>query len=132
MIDTATEGERQRLLSLFPLDALKLERPDTQRHKDDVCAEVAATASTDDILEFVDRSFLRCRQHVYVFSAPALVGPPETIHKGEQELVKEGVSALYLARLTHSVVCTAPGSLDTRVRYAAWRSSCSSRASIGV
>ena len=28
--------------------------------------------------------------------------------------------------------CTAPGSLDTRLRYAAWRSSCSSRASIGV
>ncbi len=28
--------------------------------------------------------------------------------------------------------CTAPGSLDTRLSYAAWRSSCSSRASIGV
>ena len=108
MIDTATEEELQRLLGLFPLDVLKLEWPDTQGHKDDVCAAVAATASTDDILEFVDRSFLRCRQHVYVFSAPDLVGPPETIHKGEQELVEEGVSALYLARLTHSVVLNNP------------------------
>ena len=30
------------------------------------------------------------------------------------------------------VACTAPGSLDTGERYAAWRSSCASRASIGV
>ena len=29
-------------------------------------------------------------------------------------------------------VCTAPGSLDTHLCYAAWRSSYSSRASIGV
>ena len=29
-------------------------------------------------------------------------------------------------------LCTAPGSLDTGERYAAWRSSCASRASIGV
>ena len=29
-------------------------------------------------------------------------------------------------------VCTAPGFLDTRLRYAAWRSSYSSRASSGV
>ncbi len=28
--------------------------------------------------------------------------------------------------------CTAPGSLDTRLRYAAWRSSYAWRASIGV
>jgi transposase InsO family protein len=28
--------------------------------------------------------------------------------------------------------CSAPGSLDTRLSYAAWRSSCSSRDSIGV
>ena len=28
--------------------------------------------------------------------------------------------------------CTAPGFLDTRLRYAAWRSSYSSRASLGV
>ena len=31
-----------------------------------------------------------------------------------------------------SIQCSAPGSLDTRLSYAAWRSPCSSRASIGV
>ena len=31
-----------------------------------------------------------------------------------------------------SFLCTAPGSLDTHLCYAAWRSSYSSRASIGV
>ena len=35
---------------------------------------------------------------------------------------EEGIAAL----------CTAPGSLDTHLCYAAWRSSYSSRASIGV
>ena len=33
---------------------------------------------------------------------------------------------------TGDTVCTAPGSLDTHLCYAAWRSSYSSRASIGV
>ena len=39
-----------------------------------------------------------------------------------------------VAKVEHHLgeLCTAPGSLDTRLRYAAWRSSCSSRASIGV
>ena len=32
----------------------------------------------------------------------------------------------------YSPLCTAPGSLDTHLCYAAWRSSYSSRASIGV
>ena len=108
MIDTATEEELQRLIGLFPLDVVKLEWPDKEGHKDDVCAEIATTASTYDILEFVDRNLLRCRQHVYVLSAPDLGGPPETIHEGEQELVEEGVGALYLVRLTHSVVLNNP------------------------
>ena len=34
--------------------------------------------------------------------------------------------------LANSKTCTAPGFLDTRLRYAAWRSSYSSRASLGV
>ena len=41
------------------------------------------------------------------------------------ELQKSGM------RLTCSA-CTAPGFLDTRLRYAAWRSSYCSRASLGV
>ena len=36
------------------------------------------------------------------------------------------------AEVSHQPTCTAPGSLDTRLRYAAWRSSCAWRASIGV
>ena len=35
-------------------------------------------------------------------------------------------------RYAGAVMCTAPGSLDTHLCYAAWRSSYSSRASIGV
>ena len=45
------------------------------------------------------------------------------------------LAIFYVMRLTtplFTLPCTAPGSLDTRLRYAAWRSSCSSRASIGV
>ena len=38
----------------------------------------------------------------------------------------------YTKRLTCLRFCTAPGSLDTHLCYAAWRSSYSSRASIGV
>ena len=36
------------------------------------------------------------------------------------------------AEATSTLSCTAPGSLDTYLCYAAWRSSYSSRASIGV
>ena len=35
-------------------------------------------------------------------------------------------------RIKAAKLCTAPGSLDTHLCYAAWRSSYSSRASIGV
>ena len=94
---------------MFPLDVLKFEWPDMKGNKDDVCAEVAATPSTDAILQFVDRNFLRCRQHVYVLSAPDdLDGPPDTIHEGDLELIEKGVEALYLARLTHSVLLNNP------------------------
>ena len=45
---------------------------------------------------------------------------------GKLEWVDRSAVLLFLS------VCTAPGSLDTHLCYAAWRSSYSSRASIGV
>ena len=64
---------------------------------------------------------------------------------GDHEVHKEGCYWLGLVKsrtylglfnscdgAVRKAKCTAPGSLDTRLRYAAWRSSCSSRASIGV
>ncbi len=38
----------------------------------------------------------------------------------------------HLGSVVRVLICTAPGSLDTYLCYAAWRSSYSSRASIGV
>ena len=47
-------------------------------------------------------------------------------------LTVPGGARFEVERLSGDAVCTAPGFLDTRLRYAAWRSSYSSRASSGV
>ena len=47
-------------------------------------------------------------------------------------LVLYPINPKALARYREAFHCTAPGSLDTHLCYAAWRSSYSSRASIGV
>ena len=107
MLDTSSKKELKRLLGLFPHDALKREWAGTERKKDDVCDKVSGTATTKEILRFVDRNFLRCRQHVYVFSAPNLNSLPR-IHEGDQELTERGVRALYLVRLTHRVILEEP------------------------
>ena len=107
MLDKSSKEELQRLLGLFPHDVLKLEWASTEGTKDGLCDEVAETATTKQILRFVDRNFLRCRQHVYVFSAPHLNSLP-SIHEGDQELTERGIRALYLVRLTHRVVLGDP------------------------
>ena len=61
MIDKSSKEELQRLLDLFPRDALKLEWPSAEGKKDDMCTEAAATATTKEILEFVDRNFSKCK-----------------------------------------------------------------------
>ena len=46
---------------------------------------------------------------------------------------RSGGTVLHTSRISPSRIrCTAPGFLDTRLRYAAWRSSYCSRASSGV
>ena len=62
MIGTATKEELRQLLSLFPIDALKREWPDTDGSKDEVCVEVAAMASNNDVIDFVDRNFAARRE----------------------------------------------------------------------
>ena len=47
-------------------------------------------------------------------------------------LKREGDAWVSLAEGYVTIACTAPGFLDTRLRYAAWRSSYCSRASLGV
>ena len=50
------------------------------------------------------------------------------------EIVCAGLETMLLVVVGagYWITCTAPGSLDTHLCYAAWRSSYSSRASIGV
>ena len=107
MLDKSSKKELQRMLDLFPYDVIKLEWSGKEGKKEDVCEKVAETATTKEILGFVDRNFLRCRQHVYVFCAPNLNSLPN-IHKGDQELTEREIRALYLVRLTHRVVLDDP------------------------
>ena len=107
MLDQSSKRERQLLLDLFPHTALKLEWPGTKGKKDDMCAEIAETATSKEILKFIDQNLLRCKQNVYVLSAPNLNSLPR-IYEGDQELTAGEIRALYLVRLTHSVVLNDP------------------------
>ena len=64
-----------------------------------------------------------------VLCYPALGGSPTIMTLGNSE---DETRRTLTAKLGESPVCTAPGSLDTHLCYAAWHSSYSSRASIGV
>ena len=59
---------------------------------------------------------------MYGDEAPQFIGLCRRLERGDE-------TDFYIRRSSY---CTAPGSLDTHLCYAAWRSSYSSRASIGV
>ena len=108
MIETATREELERLLALFPARVLRDEWSNIEGTKDDICREVSQSLDKDAILEFVDRNFLCCKQHVYVFDAPELESRPEAIAGGGIRELYDDTEALYLSRLTHKVVLWDP------------------------
>ena len=104
MIETATIEELERLLVLFPVRVLRDEWAHIEGTKDDLCREVTQSFDKGEIIEFVDKNFLRCKQHVYIYEAPELESLPETIAGGGIQELCDGVEALYLSRLTHRVL----------------------------
>ncbi len=108
MIETATTEELERLLALFPAKALRGEWIHIESAKKDLCREVAQSVDMDAILDFVDRNFFLCKQHVYVYDAPELDSLPETIAGGGSKELYDQAEALYLTRLTYHVILLDP------------------------
>ena len=108
MIETATTEELERLLALFPVKALRREWRHIEGAKTDLCREVAQSSGMHAILEFVDRNFLFCKQHVYVYEAPELDSLPKTIAGGGIKELYDDAEALYLTRLRHQVILLDP------------------------
>jgi hypothetical protein len=113
VLTAATPQDLVSLLELFPVDRLKDHWPKVKGYKEDIAKEIVASEKRFSIVEFVNKYFSCCKQHVYVFSHDKDIKklPTAGTGAGERVLEAEGKgegSALFLYWAEFSVVLTDP------------------------
>lgn len=101
------------LLELFPVDKLKDHWPQIKGKKQDIAKTIVAREKPSAIIDFVDRYFSCCKQHMYIFSHNSEVKklPTAGVGIGERVLEKMGKgegSALFLYWAEFTAVLTDP------------------------
>ncbi len=77
LLHDASKTDLKRLLGTFPVTALKAGWPSVKGTKEEICFAAAEERDPDKIISFMETNFARCRQHVYIFSAPeGMMGDP--------------------------------------------------------
>ena len=98
----------------------------------DIAPEIRVTFSRDDLKLTVADNGIGMSQ-AEVTDLFAKVGASAATNEAKKKSVGEfGIGVISYFMAGNVFTCTAPGFLDTRLRYAAWRSSYCSRASSGV
>jgi hypothetical protein len=108
ILQEASILEVKRLLELFPISKLRAAWPvEAEGSKDEIAAAVSEGREYDQILEFVNRNFSTCKQHVYIYSSdkPQI---PVGIMAGERVLHERAGHSLYLVRVRYRVVIREP------------------------
>jgi len=113
VLSTAAAQDLINLLELFPVSKIKDHWPKIKGHKEDVAKDVVATEKRTSIVEFVNRYFSCCKQHIYVFSHEKEIKKLPTAGTGTGERVLEKQeetegSALFLYWAEFSAVLTEP------------------------
>lgn len=103
----ASIQDLKRLLELFPVASLRAVWPDLKGTKEEICFAISEAKDYAKILTFVSDYFGCCKQHVYVFDAPDGSGPPDKL-RGEEPVVADATSALFIVRSTYEVVLRDP------------------------
>ena len=112
VLSTASTQDLVNLLELFPVSKIKDHWP-KKGHKVDVANDVVASEKRPAIVEFVDKYFSCCKQHVYVFGHENEIKKLPTAGTGNGERVldsqgKNEGSALFLYWAHFSAVLTEP------------------------
>jgi hypothetical protein len=109
ILKDSSVDDRKRLLELFPAANLRTTFQ-SKGAKEEICYAAAASTADDQlarVAEFVDGHFSCCKQHVYVFSHDGSLTLPDDVKDGEKVLAA-GSHALYLSRVSYSVVLRDP------------------------
>jgi hypothetical protein len=112
VLSTASTQDLINLLELFPVSKIKDHWP-KKGHKGDVAKDVVASEKRPSIVEFVNKYFSCCKQHVYVFGHQNEIKklPTAGTGSGERVLDQQGKnegSALFLYWAQFSAVLTEP------------------------
>ena len=121
VLSTATAQDLINLLELFPVSKIKEHWPKVKGRKEDVAKTVVDSEKPSSVVEFVDRYFSCCKQHVYVFGHDGEIKklPVAGTATGERvhdQLAQNEGSALYLYWAQFSVVLTDPYQ-DAQLRF---------------
>lgn len=113
VLSTATAEDLINLLELFPVSKIKEHWPKIKGRKEDIAKAVVGSQAPPSVVEFVDRYFSCCKQHVYVFTHDAEIKklPAAGTPLGErvrEQLGKNEGSALYLYWAEFSALLTDP------------------------
>jgi hypothetical protein len=110
LLEEATTAEKTRLLELFPSAAVKDYWPKIKGKKEAVCESIAALATTEQLIDFVRKTFGLCKQHVYIFGrGDHHFVPPDEIAGGSKVVSAHGNNeAIYIVRLTYKVALQDP------------------------
>ena len=113
VIKSTTQTDLVRLLDLFPRKVLKNSWPEEKGNKKEVCVAIAAKCKPSEIVQFVEKHFTGCKQHVYLHTHGSkdrkLPNPKGT--DGEKVLeIKDRTKlrGLYLFWCEYTVILTDP------------------------